>query len=227
MQQPRWKIGLSYLKEVVIERTQSIYNDELTVSLVKGQYQLSTQEAIYSYGLRYDNYFSAFKRLDLSKIGNEALILGLGLGSIPYMLERSFDVDFRYTAVEIDEAIIALASRYVLNGLRSEVSTIHADAINYMAQNELLYDLIAMDIFVSDYIPEVFETVEFLQQLRDTLSQTGLLLFNRLYYFEQDKLKTRRYFEEVFLAVFPNGTRLDINGNWILINDKTYLKPTS
>ena len=223
MQQPRWKIGLSYLKEVVIEQAQSIYNEELTVSLVKGQYQLSTREAIYSYGLRYDNYFSAFKQLNIQQIGPEALILGLGLGSIPYMLEESFEVDFRYTAVEIDEAIIYLASKYVLHDLDSEVSTIHADAINYIAQNETKYDFIAMDIFVSDYIPDIFETRAFLEQLRDTLSPTGLLLFNRLYYFERDKVKTARYFTEIFMQVFPDGTRLDINGNWILINNKAYL----
>jgi len=224
MQQPKWKLALSFLKEVVIERTTSIYNDDLTVSLVKGEYQLTTNEAIYSYGLRYDNYFTAFKSIDLSKVGDSVLLLGLGLGSIPYMLERSFGKDYNYTAVEIDEEIIYLASKYVLDDLNSEIYTVHTDAINFVSQSEDRFDLIAMDIFVSDYIPEVFETIDFLTQLKGTLSDHGILLFNRLYYYDKDKKKTEAYYHNVFLKVFPNGSKIDINGNWILISDQSYLK---
>lgn len=223
MQQPKWKKALSYLKEVVIEQSTSIYNEELTVSLVKGEYQLTTKEAIYSYGLRYDNYFTAFKSLDLDRLGSDVLLLGLGLGSIPYMLENSFHKDFDYTAVEIDDEVIYLASKYVLNSLQSQIYTVQADAINFIAQSEVRYDLVAMDIFVSDHIPEVFETIEFLEQLRETLADDGLLLFNRLYYYEKDKKETERYFQEVFMTVFPTGDKIDINGNWILVSDKSFL----
>lgn len=223
MQQPKWKKALSYFKEVIIEQSTSVYNEQLTVSLVKGEYQLSTREAIYSYGLRYDNYFTAFKKLDLDKIGKDALLLGLGLGSIPYMLEQSFKREFDYTAIEIDDEVIYLATKYVLHALSSQIHIIQADAINYISQTEIRYDLIAMDIFVSDFIPEVFESVDFLKQLRDTLSDTGLLLFNRLYYYEKDKRKTEQYFSEVFMKIFPEGDKIDINGNWILVSDKSYL----
>jgi len=224
MKQPFWKKLLSYITEIEIEHSRSIYNDGLTVSLVKGEYQLTTAEAIYSYGLRYDNYYTAFKNIHLDKVGKDVLLLGLGLGSIPYMLERSFDQSYNYTAVEIDEEIIHLASKYVLNSLDSEIYTQQADAINYIALNEVKFDMIAMDIFVSDYIPEVFETRDYLLQLKNTLSADGVVLFNRLYYYEKDKKKTKQYYEEIFLDVFPTGGMLDINGNWILVSDKSYLK---
>lgn len=224
MKQPAWKRLLSYVKEVEIERTRSIYNEELNVSLVKGEYQLSTKEAIYSYGLRYDNYYTAFKQVKLQELGNSALLLGLGLGSIPYMLEKSFKRQFDYTAIEIDEEVIHLASKYVLDELDSEIYTIQADAINFIALNEARFDFVAMDVFVSDYIPEAFETIEFLEDLKETVSDDGLLLFNRLYYYDKDKRKTETYFETVFKKVFPKGSKLDINGNWILVNDPKYLK---
>ena len=91
MKQPLWKRILSYEYEVHIESATSIYNDELNVLLVKGQYQLVTPEAIYSYGNRYDNFFKAFEQIDLNKEAIESvLLLGLGLGSIPFMLENYF-----------------------------------------------------------------------------------------------------------------------------------------
>lgn len=191
---------------------------------MKGQYQLTTDEAIYSYGLRYDNYFGAFTKVDLGALGREALLLGLGLGSIPYMLEHAFKKDLRYTAVEIDEEIIYLASKYVLGQLSADVETVKADALHFVQAAEQQYDFIAMDIFVSDYIPAEFETRAFLNQLSTLLAPGGLLLFNRLYYYDKDKKKTEEYYRQIFSAVFPHATKLDINGNWILVSDKSLLR---
>ncbi len=219
MKQPLWKHLLSYIKDVLLESATSIYNDELNVLLVKGQYQLVTPEAIYSYGNRYDNFFTAFKHLDLEKEQiDTVLLLGLGLGSIPLMLEKYFNQKYRYTAVEIDEDIINLASKYVTNHLDSEITTICTDAIKYVQIDQKKYDLVAMDVFVSDYIPEEFETEDFLQNLKNRIAPNGLLLFNRLYFFEKDKIRTEEYFESTFKKVFPLGRRLNINGNWILLN---------
>lgn len=219
MKQPLWKIIKSYFVDVHIESTSSIFNDELDVLLVKGQYQLVTPEAIYSYGKRYDNFFKVFKNIDIASYDiDSALILGLGLGSIPYMLERYFDQDYSYTAVEIDDDIIYLASKYVINDLNSEITTICTDALHFVNMDQGKYDFVAMDVFVSDYIPDEFESEGFLQSLSLRIADDGLLLFNRLYLFEKDKLKTKKYFETVFLKVFPKGRYIEVNGNWILLN---------
>lgn len=219
MKQPLWKRLLSYVKDVHIESATSIFNDELNVLFVKGQYQLVTTEAIYSYGNRYDNFFKAFKQINLEKENIQSvLLLGLGLGSIPFMLENFFKKDYSYTAVEIDDEIIYLASKYVLNYLDSDITTICTDAINYVQIDQNQYDFVAMDVFVSDYIPEEFETEEFLINLKERITPNGLLMFNRLYFFDNDKKKTEKYFNTTFKKVFPNGRYLNINGNWILLN---------
>ena len=219
MKQPLWKRIKSYLVDVHIESSSSIFNDELDVLLVKGEYQLVTPEAIYSYGNRYDNFFEAFKKINIGNYDiDSVLLLGLGLGSIPYMLEQYFKQDYSYTAVEIDEDIIYLASKYVLNDLASEVSTICTDALHFVEIDNRKYDFVAMDVFVSDYIPEEFESVEFLYSLSERIADNGLLLFNRLYFFDKDKKKTRSYFETIFKKVFPEGRYIEINGNWILLN---------
>lgn len=219
MKQPLWKRLLSYVKDVHIESATSIYNDQLNVLLVKGQYQLVTPEAIYSYGNRYDNFFTAFQKINLEKEKiDSVLILGLGLGSIPYMLENYFKKKYHYTAVEIDEDIIHLASKYVLDDLKSEVTTICTNALSFVQIDFNTYDLIAMDVFVSDYIPEEFESKEYLISLKDRLNPGGLLMFNRLYYFDKDIKKTEEYYQNIFKKVFPEGRQLNINGNWILLN---------
>ncbi len=219
MKIPWWTKLLSYIKDIHVETTSSFYNDALEVLLSKGEYQLVTPDAIYSYGMRYDNFLDAFKKIKIKekKITN-ALILGLGLGSIPYMLEKRFDKKYQFTAIEIDPEIIHLASKYVLDDLQSSVTTICADAMVYMALNDKKYDLICMDIFVSDYIPEEFESHQFLAMLKDALSPSGILMYNRLYLYDKDQKKTDIFFERVFKKIFPDGKFTTVPGNKILIN---------
>ena len=41
MQQPIWKKWLSYVKEISLEQTYSVYNPHLEVLLVEGRHQLA------------------------------------------------------------------------------------------------------------------------------------------------------------------------------------------
>lgn len=215
----KWKKWLSYLWEIPVERTYSTYNESLSVYLKNGRYQLCTANAIYSYDDLYDNFTRAFRRLDLEKRNiQEVLILGLGLGSIPYTLERVFSQKYHYTAVEIDEVIIDLAHRYTLQHIESSVEVISTDAQWYVAQTTQTFDLICMDVFQDDEVPEDFEEIAFLENLKECLNPDGWLLYNRLSYNKEDEQKTRFFFEQTFRKVFPQATYLDVHSNWILLN---------
>jgi len=161
---PRWKYYLSYLTELHIESAPSEHNPHLYVSLRKGRYQLATANAIYSYGDLYDNFSDAFQTINLEGIEN-ALLLGFGLGSIPYMLEKKFHKEYYYTGVEIDENVLYLANKYVLPELHSPISLLPTDAATYVSYCQEQFDLICMDVFLDDTIPAIFETKTFLQQL--------------------------------------------------------------
>lgn len=224
MQQPWWKRWWSYFMELHIESTSSDYNPHLYVSLSRGRYQLCTANAIYSYEDQYDNFRKAFVKIDLDKLpGKEVLILGFGLGSIPILLEKIFDQDLYYTAVEIDEAVIELAGKYALPDIQSPIEMICADAAVYVDQEPATYDLICMDVFLDDVVPDVFEQEVFLTGLKNMLNPNGLLLFNRLAATKKDKQESRRFFEDHFLPVFPHGTYLEAGGNYILMNDAVWL----
>jgi SAM-dependent methyltransferase len=224
MEIPYWKKWLSYLVEWHVESAPSPHNPHLYVSVSRGRYQLSTAKAIYSYGDLYDNFARTFKQMDFAKLpGDQVLLLGLGLGSVPFMLEKNFRQSFRYTAVEIDEAVVYLAHKYVLSGLHSPVEVVCADAFAYVAQCTDTYDLIAMDIFLDDIIPDEFQSEEFLRQLAALLNPGGVLLFNRLSRTAEDLSNTKVFYKDIFKKVFPDAAFLDVRGNWILVNNKNIL----
>jgi spermidine synthase len=217
MKQPLHKRALSYLKEVHIESTDSDYNEVLDVFLVKDRYQLCTENAIYSYADKYDNFANVFKELIFENI-SDVLILGLGLASIPWMLEHSFGKKLSYTGVEIDEEPIYLASKYVLDEIKSDIDVLNTDAYTFVAITESRYDLICMDVFIDDKVPEELETEEFAEMLSQTLADDGILVFNRLAFTEEDKKSTSDYFENVFKKIFPKATIFESGGNRMLLS---------
>ena len=214
-----WKKWLSYLTEFHVEDAPSEFNPELHVCLVNGRYQLCTENAIYSYADLYDNFSGAFAQLNLKERNiKKVLILGFGMASIPIILEK-MGLDYAYTAVEIDEQVIYLASKYELPYLRSPVQMICADAAQWVQISEEQFDLIAVDIFLDDVIPDRFTQSFFLENTKELLRPGGLLLYNRLANTETDLEKTRTFFEKPFKGVFPEGRYLEVGGNWMLVNE--------
>ena len=219
---PIWKKYLSYFFELHIESAPSEINPHLYVSLSRGRYQLSTANAIYSYADLYDNFTLTFQQIKLAPTIKDVLILGFGLGSIPYMLEKKFAKQYHYTAVEIDENVLYLANKYVLPELSSPITMMPADAFAFAHYCHDKFDLLCMDVFLDDVVPDNFETEHYLQQLGNLLNPNGILLFNKLAATKKDRDQAAVFFE-LFKKVFPNGTYLEVNGNWMLINDKRFV----
>ena len=221
MRQPLFKRLLSYVYDVGIESRTSDVNPTIDLYLVKGRYQLCTANCVYSFDDLYDNFFKAFKAVDLKKHNPQSiLVLGLGLGSIPFMLENNFGHRAFYTMVELDEEIIDLANKYVLDELDSGIEVILADACTFMQTNERKFDLICSDVFVDDQIPNSLQTEGYLEDLKRALSPNGLLMYNRLYRTLKDREATEKFYLDRFQREFPNATYLDVLGNWILMNKK-------
>jgi spermidine synthase len=225
MSAPRWKRLLSYLLELHVESTSSEYNPHLYVSLKNGRYQLSTANAVYSYGDLYDNFSGVFAKMDLDKANiRSVLLLGLGLGSIPIILEKVFKKQYNYTAVEIDEEVVYLASKYTLPELESNIELFSTDAAIFTLQCQQQFDLIAVDIFLDDVIPNTFQQPSFLKQVAELLADKGVLLYNHLAYTQADRNKAKVFFDEAFQSVFPNAVFVETNGNWMMMSDGHLLK---
>ncbi len=219
MIQPLWKKWLSYLWPLQIEAVEGVHNPYLEILYYKGRYQLNTENAIYSFEDLYTNYYRAFEKVELEKLEvNNVLILGLGLGSIPVMLERNFKVNYHFTGVEIDEEVIHLAHKYALNGLKSPIEIVCTDAYNYVAQCHQKFEMICVDIFIDDVIPHEFEQQDFLNQVKDLLTDNGMLFYNRLGFTDNDKKNNLKFYNKQFKPIFPKGRYLDLDDNWMFLN---------
>lgn len=220
-----WTKLLSYIAEYPLERVASEHNEELLVLLRNGRHQLCTPNAIYSYDDLYNNFSESLAKIHIKERPiEEVLVLGLGLGSIPLLLEKSFDLAPHITAVEIDEEVIYLANKYVLQNLKSPIDCICTDARVFLQLDPKLYDLICMDVFKDDIIPATFRGVDFLEDLQAHLKKEGILLFNHLALTSHDKKEAQAYFEEIFIKVFPNASIIDTRSNYVLLNDSKFLK---
>ena len=221
MKQPWWKIAWSYFSDIHIESANSDLNPELYVCLSRGRYQLCVKDAIYSFGDKYDNYWDTFSMLDLKEYRNkEILILGFGLGSIPYMLEKKQNFSAKFTCVEYDEEVIYLFNKYLADEIKSPLEIIIGDAHVFMELNQKKYDLIAMDVFLEDLIPEKFLEVDFIQNLKNGLADNGLLIWNHLYHYEKDRKKADDFFNNNFSLVFNEPSFVQTQGNKMMLNKK-------
>lgn len=218
---PIWKKYLSYISDIHLESHSSTINPALHLLLVKGRLQLCTDNSIYSFEDQYDNFYKVFEKMiatgwDYSTV----LILGFAMGSIPKMLEDNFNLDLEYTGIEIDDVIIDLVSEYVLSNLSSSIQLINSDAAIFIDINQESFDLICVDLFLDDVIPDQFRHVDFIKKLKEKLTPTGCLLYNMLGDYQSDKIKAEEYHRSTFSKVFPNSTLYHTGTNYILISDR-------
>ncbi|OAV42754.1 spermidine synthase [Lewinella sp. 4G2] len=223
---PKYKYWLSHLTEQVLETATSPYNDYLQVSLVSGRLQLVAEDAIYSFGDYYLNFRKTFDRFVFDALPEDAsvLVLGLGLGSIPELLERHHGLKYEYVAVEIDPVIIELASDYSLPALQSPIEVVQADAFAFLQLDDRTYDLICVDVFQDADIPDHILTHEFLHLLQARLAKGGALIYNRLADTAEHREEARVYYDEVFRITFPDAGVVDTGGNYMLINEDEFIK---
>jgi spermidine synthase len=216
---PLWKKWVSHVVPLTLETAASEQNPELTVMLDRGRLQLLSGNAIYSWDDLYHNFTIAFGTLDIEERGfQDVLILGLGLGSVPYILEKIYEQSYEYTAVEWDETVAALAAKYTLSRLNSPVNIVTADAGIFLEVTEEQFDMIVVDIFEDDRTPDQFESVDFLEICAEHLKPKGIILYNRLHNTPRNIIATQRFFEDKFKTVFPAAGKIDTGGNWILVS---------
>lgn len=119
------------------------------------------------------------------------LIIGLGGGVLPTALAKIFpdaDIDI----VEIDPAVVNVAGRFFGFHPSQKVRVIEADGrvfVKRAGKSGRHYDLIMLDAFDHEYIPEHLLTQEFLLEVKTLLTATGVLAANtfsssRLYHHE-------------------------------------------
>ncbi len=126
-------------------------------------------------------------------------------------------------AVEIDAEVIRLAQKYTIAKLNSSFEIFNVDAADFIKFNNETFDLIAVDIFAEDVIPNKFKRHQFVNELKDKLNPDGLVMYNQFALTDED-LKGSESFKEIFLDVFKEGSHRKVKNNMMLFNHSKYFK---
>jgi spermidine synthase len=204
---------LSYLFDLSVEKKTSDFSGIVEVSLSSGQYKLSTQNAVYSFGKKYTSFDVAFNSIDiLNRQIKTVLVLGFGLGSVVDLLENHPTIQ-QIKAVDADKVIIELAKKYLQTNLKNKVEYVCEDAEKFVLVNhDKQYDLVLFDVFIEDETPMNFMKQSFLESLKKLVSNNGLLLFSKINDSNKSKIENDQ-FEKIFSAVFHDSFSIDTNGN--------------
>jgi len=108
------------------------------------------------------------------------LIIGLGGGTLSNTFHQLFP-ESNITNVELDAAVSKVAREYFSYFENQHIKTVTQDGrifIKRAALKKQQYDLIILDAFNGDYIPEHLMTQEFLREVKQILSKDGVLAAN-------------------------------------------------
>jgi spermidine synthase len=125
------------------------------------------------------------------------LMIGLGGGTFTSLLRRHYPALW-IDAVEIDPVVVEAAKRFF--GVREDSRfRIHIeDGADFIERVSYSYDLIFLDAYTQDGVPEHLATVDFFNTVKARLSDNGVVVIN-LYGGEHIK----RSIGKVFRVAFP------------------------
>jgi len=108
------------------------------------------------------------------------LILGLGGGTLPSAFQRLYP-SVAIDAVEIDPAVVRVARKFFAFEPGPDGRVFEEDGrvfVKRMQRKGVQYDLIVLDAFDHEYIPEHMLTREFLLEVKSLLADRGVLAAN-------------------------------------------------
>lgn len=112
---------------------------------------------------------------------HDILVIGLGGGTLPRALERLLPAA-HIDVVEIDPAVVRVAAQYFDFKATAQLGVSTEDGRAYVRRllraGTPQYDLILLDAYERQYIPEHLLTREFLQQVRQLLKPGGIVAAN-------------------------------------------------
>lgn len=150
------------------------------------------------------------------------LIIGLGGGTLPEVYNALFP-DAEIIISEIDKAVLDVAEEFFEFKQTDKIKVDIGDGRVYVKRAALkneIFDLVIIDAFNGEYIPEHLMTEEFLEEIKLLLPEDGMLVSNtfsssRLYDAESQT------YQNVFGEII--NLRMNNTGNRIIIASKQEL----
>jgi spermidine synthase len=173
---------------------------------------------IYRYGGTWDYFLAApYFNPDTSPDDVQSLlVIGLAAGTIPRQYQHVYG-DIRMVGVEIDGGIIQAGNDYFEMANMPSLEAIAQDGRYILNTFDEPFDVIAIDAYRPPYIPWHLTTIEFFQEVRQHLTEAGVVAINVGRTTEDRRLVDA--LSNVLAQVYPNVYAIDVprSFNTILI----------
>ena len=164
----------SFFYPVTIEKSSTPYELELVLS--KNKLILNSKNANQSNDSLEQAFNECFHRLGIyTKEFNNVLVLGLGLGSVVYLLKKNGNIN-QLIAYENNPQILAWLEKYydysdvqIISKSADKIDTVHA-----------MFDLILVDLFIDTQTPDFLNDFFYWEKLKSITSLNGLIIWNTL-----------------------------------------------
>lgn len=201
----KFKQFLSYFYPINEFQTASTLNKNIEVTWDNGQLVLDSKNTNFSFGS-----LQRVMEIGIQNIGSEkistyhnSLLLGVAGGCVIKILKK-YNFKGKITGIELDPEIITVAKNYFKLNEYTDLEVIEGDANDYVKHANNHYDLIIVDIFQDNIMPDFLFSDDFIVNLKRILSDNGTILFNSIatlsYEFERNsnfEKKTKTYFSKV------------------------------
>jgi len=176
MTKETWKKWLSYFWP----QTKSIESDvsgRLEIGWRDGKKVLDNGTVNYSYGGLQQVLNYGLEQIALDSV-RSVLILGMGGGSVIESLRTKFKYAHPIVAVEIDPVVIRIAEEeFGITGYK-DLEVVCMDAAEYLEETAERFDLIIIDLFIGENVPDRFYKKPFWQDIEKRTNNGGKVLFN-------------------------------------------------
>lgn len=172
----KWKQLLSYIWPIS-KRYNTSRNGTLEVTWFFGKKLLYSENSNYSYGPLQDLLEFGLDQLPINT-GSDVLLLGLGAGSILRPLRGKYGVEGQITAVEFDPDMIGLAHDEFDIGDVEQVEIVEREAHDFLKNCSSHYDLIIVDLFIDDMVPDEIYSIGFWERIRSVSNPGAQFVFN-------------------------------------------------
>ncbi|MEX0964964.1 MAG: fused MFS/spermidine synthase [Pseudohongiellaceae bacterium] len=166
----------------------------------------------------------SFAGLLLNPEPKKILIAGLGGGTLPLAFNDLFP-NAEIDVIEVDQAVVNVAKGFFFFEENANMTVAVNDARVFIKRAGILgekYDFIILDAFGGDYIPEHLLTQEFLEEVKQIMTDDAVLVantFSTSRFYDHESVTYQRVFGEFF------NFKLPTSGNRIIITQLGTLPP--
>jgi spermidine synthase len=152
-----------------------------------------------------------------------ALVIGLGGGSLASFLHHAYP-EMKIDVVDIDPVVVEAARSHFGFKEDARLKAHVADGRQFIEQSKDRYDIVFLDGFGADSVPDHLTTREFITAVRNRLAPGGLVASNL---WGRDANRKYDSMVKTYRSLFPNIQIVDVvgSGNKILLASEQPARP--